>query len=90
MNGSRLPKTAEAHIEMLNFFREDLLAWPPYDTDVRDEIARNIKCLVAHEVLPIDARLEVTRTAGAGDWQARGAAQALAEKWPLPRLLMTP
>jgi hypothetical protein len=80
VHSRKLPQTAVAHIEMFNFFREDLLAWPPYDADVQHEIARNIKSLEAGEVLPLEGRIEVTLTDGTGDWQAQGAAQTLAEK----------
>ena len=75
VSANKLPKTAVAHIGMFNFFRQDLLAWPAYNSDVRLEIVRNITGLAVGEGLSFQ-RLEVSLTAGAGDWQAQGAAQA--------------
>ena len=75
----KLPKTAVAHIDMLNFFREELLAWPAYDSDVRDEIKRSLAALLADEVPPLSGKLEVMRTPGAGDWMAKGTVPTLAK-----------
>lgn len=75
----KLPRKAVAHIEMFNFFREELLAWPAYDSDVRAEIKRILAAMLADEVLPLGA-LEVKLTPGAGHWVAKGPVHTLAER----------
>ena len=80
-NTRKLPKAAVAHIDMFNFFREELIAWPAYDSDVRAEIKRNLEALLVDTVPPLSGvHLEVRRTPGAGDWVANGAVPTLARE----------